>query len=324
MFRHWKKAATVVGVAALGVGVMASTASASLLPQYQTASDGTAGYYAIDGGGFNTAGGTITTQAAADNIGGVGAGGIGAQLCDPNTGFGLQVGEVSNGSTFSVDYATGTLKGAAADHCVGDGVLANPHVLNTGLTGIPQGDDVQVWIHSWTYKKTNPGVGMGDDFNAAVFEGFDLTSGFEIFSSPVQWKLPAVSFDNAGFGVQQNTTGLSACTPSVPFSSTAPEYSAADPWSDFTSVRYTGGSGACNDVADFSDIFAWAGNQYHHVPQIGSDWAKGLAHWDALQVITTGGGLKGNVATVAPNDTLEPTTGTGQSSFSVYAGNVTS
>jgi hypothetical protein len=238
----------------------------------------------------------------------VGTGGIGAQLCDPNTGFGLQIGEVSNGSTFSVEYATGVLKGANADNCVGNGVLANPHVLNKALTGLPQGDSVQVWIHTWTYVKTNPGVGRGNTFKAGVFEAFDVSSGFEIWTSPVQWKLPDANLSNAGVGVQQNTTGLSSCTP-IPMSYTN---------------NYVGGSGACNDVADFSGVWAWAGSDHRHVPLIGSATARGLAHWNAIQVVTTGGGLKGNIATVAPDDSLLPTTGTMQSSFSVYAGNVIS
>jgi hypothetical protein len=299
-------AASLCGLALAGTGA----ANASVHPkivasQYQVVKDGTAGYYDVAGLSVHNIGASVTPQLAAENIGGVGQGGIGTQLCDPNNGWGMQEGLVSNGSTFSVDYAVGTLAGASADGCVGNGVLANPHVLNANLTGLMPGDTVQLYMSYGTYKKTNgtKAQGKGKTFGAATFQAFDATTGFEVYTDIV-WKLPVDgSLNSAGAGIQQDTTGLSANTPL-----NCSYYDAAG----------EGCSGASNDVADFSGVFV---NGSHGIFGGGH----GLATFgDAVQVITTGGGLKINAATVAPNDSLTPTSGFGESDFSVYAGQVLS
>lgn len=298
-------AAAVIGGGA-AVGLL--PAGASLLPQYQVVKSGTAGYYAI-GSNFHNVGTVVKLDPAAVNIGGVGTGGIGTQLCDPNNGFGLQLGVVSNGSTFSVEYADGILAGANADNCVGNGVLANPHVLNANLTAVQPGDSVQLYT-SWANYRTTIHVGRDHrpervERGRATFQAMDLTSGFEVYTATISG-LPADSaLSSAGAGIQQDTTGMSACTPVVPFG--ASNYP--------TTVNYTGGSGACNDVADFSNVFANG-----HGGMFG--FGPGLATWNAVQVITTGGGLRPNAATVAPNDTLVPTVGFNESAFNVYAGEV--
>lgn len=287
----------VLGVIGLALGT-SGIANASLLPQYQVVKGGTAGYYGI--GSFENIGATVTPRAAAVNIGGVGTGGIGTQLCDPNNGFGLQLGLVSNGSTFTVEYAAGTLAGASADACVGNGVLANPHVIHQNLASVQVGDPVQLYT-SFTNYRTTVKVKSGKHWvtkhvwrGRATFEAFDWNS-VESYSATVSGLAADWSLSNAGAGVQQDTTGMSACTP--------------------VTAHYTGGSGACNDVADFSGVFVNGfGGLFGGGP--------GLASHPAIQVITTGGGLKANAATVAPNDTLTPTSGLGESSFSVFAGEV--
>jgi hypothetical protein len=318
--------ATAVALTLGGAGI----ASASLAPQYQVNAKGTAGYYDVAGLSVHDIGATITGNPAALNIGGVGTGGIGTQLCDPNNGFALQLGETSNGSTMSVEYQDGVLAGAAKDACVGNGVLPDPHILNANLTGLTVTDAIQTYIRYSTYKKTNgtKAQGKGKIFGAATFQAFDATSGFELYSATV-WKLPNdLFFTSAGAGVEQDTTGLSACTPISPYSDTAPEYAEGDTFTSATPVDYnssgragsatgvSGGSGACNDVADFSDVFI---NGEFGIFGFGPGLA---AFGHTVEVITTGGGLYANAATVAANNTLQPTSGFSESSLSVYAGQV--
>lgn len=302
MFSRKSLTGIAAAVAVGAVALTAGSASAALAPQYQAVKSGTAGYYTVTGIGVKNIDSTVTLNSAATNIGGVGTGGIGDQLCDPNNGFGLQLGAVANpNSTFSIEYQTGTLAGANADNCVGNGVLPNPHILNQNLTAIPVGDSVQLYISYSTYRKTNGtrAQGRGQLFGMAAFQAYDETSGFELYSADV-WKLPYdLNINSAGVGVQQDTTGMSACTPTV-------------------TDGYNGGSGACNDVADFSNVFL---NGKYGIFGFGP----GLTSYGhTIQVITTGGGNKANAALVAPNGTLTPApTGTGESAFSVFAGQVT-
>jgi hypothetical protein len=308
-----------VAAAAVSLAVFALPAGASLVPSYQAVSDGTAGYYTQTGLAVHDIGAAIDPNAAALNIGGVGTGGIGTQICDPNNGFGLQLGLVSNGKSFSVEYATGTLKGAHADNCVGNGVLVHPHVLNANLTGLPVGDQVLIYTSYGTYKQTTgtKAQGRGKRFGKATFQATD-SLGFETYSATV-WKLPVDgALDMAGAGVQQDTTGMSACTPLYAFDGNVTPHNdhLTPPLAAPDMVDYTGGSGACNDVADFSGVFLNG--------QFGLfGFGPGLATFGQThQVVTTGGGLKVNAAVVAPNDTLTPSSGPGESMFSVYAGQV--
>jgi hypothetical protein len=313
------KRIAVAGIAATALAVgAAGIAEASPSSSYQAVADGTAGYYNQTGISVHDIAAEITTNPASLNIGGVGQGGIGVQGCDPNNGFGFQEGLVSNGKTLSVDYATGTLRGANADNCVGNGVLDNPQTLNVNLTGLPVGDTVWVYASYSTYKKTNgtKAQGRGNHYGAVTFQATD-EDGFETYTDTV-WKLPVDNnIDMAGAGVQQDTTGMSACSP-VSTVVTGPEHNTGGPAFDLATsdTDYLAPSGACNDVADFNDVFI---NGKFGIFGFGPGLAAhGLTH----QVITTGGGLKVNTAIVAPNDTLTPTSGTGESSFSVYAGQV--
>lgn len=304
--------AAAISIAGAGSLAVAGSANAALSPTYQAVADGTSGYYQQTGLTVHDIGAIITPDAAALNIGGVGQGGAGVQGCDPNNGFGFQEGLVSNGTSFSVEYATGVLKGANADNCVGNGVLVDPHILNANLTGLPVGDSVTLYARYSTYKKTNgsKAQGKGQWFGAVTFQAADA-NGFETYTDTV-WKLAVDGNVNmAGAGIQQDTTGMSACTPVLPYSG-----SPTEPTDVTSDVTYTGGSGACNDVADFSDVFV---NGHFGIFGYGPGLtAYGVTH----QVITTGGGLKANAAIVAPNDSLAPFSGTGESAFSVYAGQV--
>ncbi len=305
MFRKLITAAAVAVVAAGGAALGFSQAGANLrTTTYQDVANGTAGYSATNGTPFRNINAVIATTPASLNIGGVGKGGIGVQLCDPNNGFGLQVGITSNGTTFSVDYAYGTLMGAAADHCVGNGVLDMPHVLNPALTALPVGDSVTVYESYRFYVKGNAGVGQGHRFGAAYFQAMDA-NGFEIFSADV-WKLPADRFVNeAGAGIQQDTTGLTGgCAPLV--IAGLPVYLTTPP----------NQTGACKDSADFSGVYANGTGGIGGFA--GNGMGPGLANWNVTEVVTSAGGLKANDPIVSANHSLVPTTGAGESTFSVF------
>jgi hypothetical protein len=309
MFRKLVFGTAAAVSAALAAGMPALPASAVLRTgtnQYADVADGTAGYYASNGTSFRNAGAVILTSASALNIGGVGKGGIGVQLCDPNNGFGLQDGITSNGSTFTVEYATGILKGANADNCVGNGLLASPHVLNANLAGLPVGDAVTVYESYRLYRKANGTrkQGRGGLYGVATFQAMD-NNGFEVFTADV-WKLPADRhLTMAGAGVQQDTTGLTgSCAPVV--TSGLPQYQTAP----------LNKTGACNDAADFSGVFADGTGGIGGFAGNGS--GDGLAHWTTTETVTSVGGLRANAPIVAPDHSLMPTAGTAESAFSVF------
>jgi len=326
---HYKiAAAAFVAAGALtlagGSAALASVKPADLnttAPEFN--SIGTTGYDAI-GGPFHSVGAIVTTSPAADNIGGVGTGGIGVQLCDPNNGYGLQLGLVQTGTsskpTFSVDYQAGTLAGAAADSCVGNGVLPEPKTLNANLTGLANGDAVALYISYYKGSKSVwieghwvPGkwVGSGKGRHwvqgfwvpghhervatgKALFQAFDETAGFEVYSATLN--VPAGEwFDNAGAGVEQNTTLVSANTPVV----------------DYFAPAFV--SGADNPVASFTETgvnsYAWY------------EAGTGFADYFSNEVVSSPGSLAANPTLADAGNTLAPTTGSSPSSFQVFAGN---
>lgn len=304
--------AAFFAVAGLALGT-AGGASASVQPNAQFNSIGTTGYDAI-GGPFHSIGAVVSTDSSAENIGGVGTGGIGVQLCDPNDGYGLQLGLVESGTSlhpaFSVDYQAGTLAGAASDSCVGNGVLPAPHVLNANLTAIPDGDSVYLYIRYWNQgtRTWHHGYWAGKKHHRywvrgyytygttgkALFQAFDASTGFEVYSATLNVKAGQY-FDNAGGGVEQNTTLVSANTPTVPF------------------VTPTFTSGAENDVADFTGVGV-----------NGPDWytpGTGLAHYFSNEVVSSPGSLAANPTLADAHNSITPTSGSSASAFSVYAGN---
>lgn len=302
-------------VAAAGIALgSAGAASASVQPNAQFNSIGTTGYDAI-GGPFHSIGAVVSTDPAADNIGGVGTGGIGVQLCDPNDGYGLQLGLVESGTSlhpsFSVDYQAGTLAGAASDSCVGNGVLPAPKTLNANLTAIPEGDSVYLYIRYWNagtrtwhhgywtgrrhHRRWHRGHYTYGTTGRALFQAFDASTGFEVYSATLNVKA-GQWFDNGGGGVEQNTTLVSANTPTVPF------------------VTPTFTSGADNDVADFTKAGVDGPNWY--TPGIG------LTHYFSNEVVSSPGSLAANPTLAdAHNSITNPGGSFLPSSFSVYAGN---
>lgn len=300
-FRIW--AAAFVAACLTGLGLLLpAAAGASVLPHVHVVGNGEAGYSAASGNGFRNTGATVITHAAAQNIGGVGQGGIGSQLCDPNNGFGLQIGLVSNGSTFTVEYANGTLPGANGHNCEGNGLLTAPALLHpTTLSGLAVGDPVQVFVsfrnvHVWRWVNHHRRhVWQG----RAKFQAFD-TAGFDVFTAWVHtradWNL-----DEAGAGIVQDTTGMSADTPLTAVGGPAPYDGISGPTK----------TGAHNLVVDFSGVFV------NGFGLGGPGFPFALSN--TTEVATTAGGLHSNPAIVAPNGSG----GTNPVTFSVWAGNPT-
>src|SRR3974390_3164357 len=292
---------------ALGLATSAAPpAGAAVLPQVHGVGHGDAGYSSAFGNGFANAGSTVITDPAALNIGDVGRGGIGQQLCDPNTGFGLQLGlTATGGSSFSVEYATGILPGANTANCEGNGLLTGPVTLHPALTGIPVGDAVQLFT-----KFYNVHVRVCAHHHChrvwegrAKFQAFDLTSGFDVFTAYVHTRAD-FNLDEARFGIQQDTTGMSACTPVAHLGVPVP-LAPVSPTSGVTPTGYSlppaghnpASSGACNEVADFAQVFT--DGLGLGLPGFGLAFAPATT-----QVVSTGGGLNANTAIVAPNYTL--------------------
>ena len=311
------------GVAALALigsttAAVAFTASAAVNgPQYN--SIGTAGYDAI-GGPFSSVGATVTTDAPALNIGTVGTGGLGVQMCDPNNGFVLQEGEVATSPTsFSVDYQAGSVAGAASDNCVGNGVLKNPLTLNANLTGLPVGATVNLYVHFRTERvayKIWVGRGRHRHFywghkrvGKALFQAYDAST-FELYSKTIT--TPVEYFDNDGAGVEQNTTLVSANSPAL-CPKITPVTSGACAASDGTpSWIGTGGSGASNPLATFAAVT---------VDPFGifSPSSHGITDGVSNEVVSSAGSLHGNPAVVAPNNSESG--GGSSTQFTVSAGN---
>ena len=320
--------ASGVFAALAAFALTAGSAAAAVGPNIVTIGSGEAGYYAVSGSSFRNVGFTEQPLAAATNIGGVGRGGIGGQLCDPNNGEAIQAGLVANRDlkTFTVEYATGILSGANVDNCVGNPLLTGPVALHaTTLSGVAVSDHVQVLISFQNHKVTvrHPGHwtscfrGKGAKrhlvvhcrwhrhFFTRVWKGegkvqaFDTDSGTEVYSTGWLAMGPDWNMDHAGVGIQQDTTGMSAGAITAP-----PGYDG---------THGPTGTGAVNPVVTFSNVFANGTG----LGGIGAPLSSPF--FSAFQVATAAGANKANPAIVAPNDSGLP----GIGSFTVSAGNPT-
>lgn len=321
--------------AVLGLALTALPASAAVVPTVRLARNGTAGYY-TPSSGVSALGSTVMGTNAILNMGGVGFGGVGQQLCDPTTGLVGQEGLTTNGSTVSVEWKTGNFGFSLDGTCVGNGVLPFPNNFKSAgsvvLTGLSPTDPVQlytnyrtlfvhnVWCSPWPNAECREQLIPKGLF---TFQAFDVNVG-DVFHA-FKWVTPWAHLE-PGVGIQQDTTGMSACTPvtpkfaAVPLSFSEPAVDDPTP-TGYSNLSGPNGSGACVDVAEI-----WGVNV--NGDGIFSDSGIGLADsgvaglGPAIQVATTGGALRGNAAIVAPNNTLTPTGGSGDSSFDVFAGQV--
>jgi hypothetical protein len=302
MFRNKIFAAVGLGAAAvlaLGTG-SAFAAPASHPDAVHAQSNGTAGIESLHGNQIRNIAAQMVAQPAFENIGGLGQGGAGVQLCDPDNGFGLQVGLVSNGSTDTVDYALGTLTGAASRKCEGNGVLpvADAHTLGE-LSGIGIGDTVDVYaeFHNvfahWTNSKGKHRSGWR---GRARFEAADITTG-DLYTSPWYHTSADDGLVSGGAGLEQDTQLISANSPTTPEDGYIS--AAENPAIVFCHVR-----------TDTRGMLEYGSGEGLTVTDLWND------------VYTSAGGLSANPALVATNDTLTPgTQSSTPSSFTVFVGN---
>lgn len=322
--------AGLAGAAAIvGLTLGAGTASASVQPAVRVAANGTAGYY-VSTDGTHALGGTFTGTQALLNVGAPGVGGTGLQMCDPNSGQTDQVGIVAVGNFVQVMYQLGVLS-----KCVGAGVLQNPKVVSFNLTGLNPTDSISLYENEKVFRVPNVWCSTNTSnpcrrhkINAQlnVFWGFDNSISSDVFYREA-WNLTNLQwngFTSVGAGIQQDLVGMSACT--TPYGHGVPVVQGNTP--PYVGVGPTGyspvpdgvaGSGACNLVASATRVSV-------NGPGIFSPGFFGLnaqgfdGEGPTVQVATTGGGLSGNAAIVAPNNTISG--GIGPSNLGLFAGQV--
>ena len=328
-----RKVRTVAVVAAAGaslaLAIASGAAAANPLPHY--GKTGVAGYEYTSNSALNNLSLVITPEATFANIGNVGKGGAGGQFCDPNDGYAAQLGLVATSpTTESVDYQAGQLGG-----CADFGVLQNPLQVNAALASIPLGDHVQIWMshHNVTVTTTHPGHWVkrhwapGKWINGhwrkgywvrghwvkqffttstatkILFQAQDVTTGSEVFSKTIT--APGKEFfDSTGVGVQQDTTGMSACAPPHTNVWDLPNNS---PLNGVVGPPSGAIDGTCNEVVSFSDLFANGINLFHAASP-GQEW------------VTSAGGITTNPVLVGPGQISGPRFSPG---FIIYAGNAT-
>lgn len=94
---------------------------------------GEAGYYARDNGQtrFRYVQAQVGVTNQIKNLDGSNSnlGGVGVELCDPNTGYSVQLGVQWTGAQFQVSYGHGNLGNTTADPCIQSGLITNPTPL---------------------------------------------------------------------------------------------------------------------------------------------------------------------------------------------------
>lgn len=348
-------ALTASGALALAAAASAQAAishpafSAGVNPHaVETVASGAAGYSLTTGVPVRNAGVQIVGTPSMLNIGHQNGtsntGGAGEQVCDPVTGFGIQAGEVSRGTSMDVMWAAGILRGAAADNCVGNALLPGAdHLQTTSLTGIAPTDSVDVFIsfrnvRVWVNRRHHRvRVWQG----RAKVQAQDETAGFEVYASPWVHTQADWNMTEAGYGVQQETAGVSADTPL-----TCPDGTSGGPLLVTPCVPLAGqpayngttgphGTGAHGPLGCFAGFVNGVGLALPPIsgPPIGA--------YALHEVATAGNGLNANAALVAPNNSLVAPAGFGhtpagcpmpdlpatfgpfQFAFGDYVGNVT-
>jgi hypothetical protein len=118
------------------------------VPVVQNAA-GEAGYFANDNGQtrFRDVRAQVDVTNQIKNLNGAvnNLGGVGVELCDPNTGYAAQLGVQWNGTAFVVQYGHGNL-GNMSDPCIQSGLVSNPTPLSPLAIHPATGDHLQFEI----------------------------------------------------------------------------------------------------------------------------------------------------------------------------------
>ena len=190
-------ALAVAGTATLGLGIAAaSTAHADPSGVGVTQNPaGEAGYYANDNGQTRfrdvRAQLNVTNQIKNLNGSNTNLGGVGVELCDPNTGYSAQLGVQWNGTAFVVQYGDGLL-GNSSDPCIQSGLVTNPTPLAPLALHPATGDHLQFEIF---YQPVG-------HHHFIVFNACDTT---QDVCRQAEIKVTAKNFYEAGIGVVSNS-----------------------------------------------------------------------------------------------------------------------
>lgn len=179
-----------------------------------TGANGEAGYYAADDGGthYRFVETTVAASPALNDLNGENGGAVGVTLCDPNTGYAVQLGLWDNSGQFNVSYADGTLPGSASsDPCIDAGFvdtsissapqLVGPHAPTT--VTVNTGDLVYLAIYY------DPTASHGH--HTLVIDADNLTQGW---SRQFQTHISAKEFYEFGIGAVNND-GINLTAPAA-------------------------------------------------------------------------------------------------------------
>ena len=158
-------------------------------------SAGEAGYYANDNGQTRfrdvRAQLNVTNQIKNLNGSNTNLGGVGVELCDPNSGYAAQLGVQWNGTAFVVQYGHGLL-GNMADPCIQSGLVTNPTPLSPLALHPAAGDHLQFEIY----------YSPAGRHHTITFNACDTT---QDVCRQAQIKVSAKNFYEAGIGVVSNS-----------------------------------------------------------------------------------------------------------------------
>lgn len=183
---------------------------------------GEAGYFAKDNGQtrFRYVQGTVGVTNQIKNLDGTsGNGGVGAELCDPNTGYSIQLGVQWTGSRFQVSYGHGILGDlSGSDPCIMSGLVSGPTPLAPIALNPVAGDQVSFAIyydpHShWitvnscdiTQDNTCRQAHFNDGFKNLYEFGIGAVSNGPLLTAPAS--NPLVTFTNTAANYYSSTHG---------------------------------------------------------------------------------------------------------------------
>lgn len=208
-----------VAAAAAGTAFAAATpahADPAGVPVVQNAA-GEAGYFANDNGQtrFRDVRAQVNVTNQIKNLNGAvnNLGGVGVELCDPNSGYAAQLGVQWNGTGFVVQYGHGLL-GNMADPCIQSGLVSNPTPLSPLAIHPATGDHLQFEIY---YSPTGK-------HHTITFNVCDTT---QDVCRQAQIHVSAKNFYEAGIGVVSNSGVIltaPALNPLVSFTNCAFNY----------------------------------------------------------------------------------------------------
>lgn len=199
-------AGAAAAVLASGLGVVASGAAKADPAGVGVVQNpaGEAGYYANDNGQTRfrdvRAQLNVTNQIKNLNGSGTNLGGVGVELCDPNSGYAAQLGVQWNGTAFVVQYGHGNL-GDMADPCIQSGLVSSPTPLSPLAIHPATGDHLQFEIF---YQPAGR-------HHFIVFNVCDTT---QDVCRQAQIRVSAKNFYEAGIGVVSNS-GVQLTAPAL-------------------------------------------------------------------------------------------------------------